>query len=73
MAMGEWPRACDAPGGQCPHGVGPDGFETLPSLDCLSATPFLSSARHPTYSLVAIVMELVVASKSQENPEARAE
>lgn len=49
------------------------GLRPLPSLDCLSVTPSLSSAQHPTYSLVAVVTELVVASKSQENPEARAE
>ena len=73
MAMDEWPRPCDAPEGQCPHGVGPDGLETIASLDCLSITPSLSSAQHPTYSLVAVVTELVVASKSQENPKARAE
>lgn len=48
MAMDEWPRTCDAPGGQCPHGVGPDGFETIAffGLSICHSISKLHSASH---------------------------
>lgn len=44
---------------------------SLSSFNCLSvhSQPLLSG---PTYSLITVVVELVVTSKSQENPKARA-
>lgn len=53
--------------------MGTDRFEIIVFLElsCL----FIHSRSllgNPTYSLVTVVVELVVASKSQENPKARA-
>lgn len=50
---------------------GQTGLRSLSSFICLSvhSQALLGS---PTYSLVTVVVELVVASKSQENPKARA-
>lgn len=52
--------------GKFSHGVGIIVFLEL-------SVHFQALPGSPTYSLVTVVVELVVASKSQENPKARAE